>query len=202
MRNSLSKKALGLWKVLRDFRQREDGAITIESVLILPMLFWAVFASYTFYDSYRQGSRNIKAAYAVADVISRERNNIDAAYVDTLQELMEIMVATRAPISMRVAYLNYNADDDEHNVFWSCVRGTNYTNWDDATITQIKAALPNMPNNGKMIVVETRNLYRPPFNIGFTIDAFDMGNFVFTHPRVFDNIELTDPDPTGCVSYV
>lgn len=202
MIEQLSNKAARLRTQLRRFREREDGAITIEAMLILPMLLWSMLASYTFYDGYRQGSRNIKAAYAVADVLSRERNMIDSAYMNTMLELMDRMVSTRAPVSLRIAYLNYNAEDDVHNVFWTCVRGDRFPNWDDGTIAQIKDALPAMPDNGKMIVVETHNVYQPPFDIGFDINAFDMGNFVFTHPRVFDNIELTNPDPAGCISYV
>ncbi len=199
MRRHLRTKVLGLVKKVQRFRKREDGSISIEAMLVLPMLFWSVLASYTFYDSYRQGSRNIKAAYAVADVVSRERNEIDSGYVDTLRELMEVMVSTRAPVSLRMSYLIYDQANDVHTVEWSCVRGTHFNNWNNGTIAQIKDSLPTMPNNGRMIVVETQNTYRPPFNIGFTIDAFDMRNFVFTHPRVLDLIVLSDPVPTGCV---
>ncbi len=180
---------------LRRFLRREDGLITIESMMILPLLLWSVFASYTYFDSYRQSTLNIKAAYAVADIISRERGALNENYIDTMHELMETMVSTRAPVSMRVSYLIYDEDTELHNVEWSCIRGETYKKqWTSADIAQIKDYLPDMPDNGSMIVVETNNTYRAPFNIGFDFDNFSMGNFVFTHPRVFDNIRNDDPN--------
>lgn len=162
-------------------------------MLVLPMLFWSVMASYTFYDSYRQSARNIKGAYAVADVISRERNMINSAYVTTLHDLLETMVATRAPVSLRMSFLNYDEDNERHDILWSCVRGGVYQQLSVEEAAKMKQLLPAMPDNGKMIVVETSNLYRAPFNIGFGFEDYSMGNFVFTHPRVFDNIVASDP---------
>lgn len=191
-----------LKSAMRGFFRREDGAITIESMLILPMVFWSVFTSYTYFDGYRQSSLNTKAAYAVADVLSRERNAVNDAYVNTLHDLMETMVSTRAPVSMRVSYLIFEADDGEdaepgdgtHDIVWSCVRGAAFQQMSEADEDYIKNALPTMPDNGRMIVVETHNTYRAPFNIGFGFDDFVMGNLVFTHPRVYDNIH----GPAAC----
>ncbi len=187
---------------LRRFFRREDGAITIESMLILPMVFWSVFTSYTYFDGYRQSSLNTKAAYAVADIISRERNTINDTYVNTLHDLLETMVSTRAPISTRITYLIFEASDDEnsqpgdgtHDIVWSCVRGSGFQKLRDEDSDYVKNALPMMPDNGRMIIVETTNTYRAPFNIGFGFDDFEMGNLVFTHPRVFDNIH----GPASC----
>lgn len=177
---------------IRKFFRREDGLITVESMLILPVLFWSVLASYTYFDSYRQSTLNIKSAYAVADIISRERGVVDDNYIDTMQELMETMVSTRAPVSLRVSYMYYDATTKLHEVEWSCIRGITYKKrWTNADIALIKDYLPTMPDNGSMIVVETDNTYRAPFNIGYNFDSFSMGNFVFTHPRVFDKIEGT-----------
>ncbi|WP_170603878.1 TadE/TadG family type IV pilus assembly protein [Ruegeria arenilitoris] len=178
---------------LKQFFDREDGIITVEAVLVLPMMFWSIFASYTYYDSYRQSARNIKAAYTVADIISRERNMINATYINTMHSLLETMVSTRAPVSMRISFLLYEEPTDGHTVLWSCVRGGVYNSLNDGDAKLMKPLLPTMPDNGKMIVVETNNTYRAPFNIGFGFDDFSMGNFVFTHPRVFDNIVASTP---------
>lgn len=175
------------------FLKREDGIISVESMLILPMLFWSMFASYTYYDSYRQSTLNIKSTYAIADTISREDEDVNIAYMNTLYDLLQTMVDTRAPVSMRVTYLTYDGENDVHDVLWSCVRGQAYQKWIDAEIDKIKHRLPVMPDNGSMIVVETNNTYVAPFRIGFEFSDFPMNNFVFTHPRVFDNIVNTDP---------
>jgi len=182
-------------KYLSGFFRKEEGAITIESMLILPMVLWSVFASYTYFDGYRQSSRNIKAAYAVADIVSRERNSLTTTYIDTLHDLLETMVSTRAPMSMRVSYLLYHEDEDQLEVLFSCFRGTSFPGLTDDDAVFMKGGLPDMPDNGSMIVVETRNTYRAPFNIAFGFEDFEMNNFVFTHPRFNDQIVPPDDDP-------
>ena len=183
--------------LLNRFLKREDGALSVEAMLILPLLFWSMFASYTYYDSYRQSAINIKGAYAVADVLSREAEDVNAAYINTVYDLLENMVDTRAPVSMRVTYLTYDGDNDLHDVLWSCVRGTGYQKWTDAEIVKIKQRLPVMPDNGSMILVETNNTYKAPFQMAFKFADFEMDNLVFTHPRVFDQIVNTDPACLG-----
>lgn len=184
-----------LLKVLINrFLKREDGLISVEAMLILPMLFWSMFASYTYYDSYRQSARNIKGAYAIADIISREDEDINTKYVDTLFDLLNAMVYTRSPVSMRVSYIEYIGNDSgvlAHNVVWSCVRGTTYPQLINSEIDKIKHRIPVMPVNGSMIIVETNNTYKAPFQMGFEFADFEMENFVFTHPRVFDQVVNT-----------
>ncbi|SHI55504.1 hypothetical protein SAMN05444404_0509 [Ruegeria lacuscaerulensis ITI-1157] len=183
------KSVLGRLKRLKN---SEDGLITVEAVLMVPLLFWSLTASYTFFNSYHQSARNLKAAYAVADVISRERGTINATYVDTLYSLLKNMVADRSEMHMRVSFVEYDKDDDKHLVHWSCIRGTKFPKWTDGTINEIKTRLPVMPDHGRMILVETSNTYRPPFKLWITRDEYDMDNFVFTHPRVYDNIHSED----------
>jgi len=183
------KSVLGQLKRLKN---SEDGLITVEAVLMVPLLFWSLTASYTFFNSYHQSARNLKAAYAVADVISRERGTINANYVDTLYSLLNNMVADRSEMHMRVSFLEYDKDDDKHLVHWSCIRGTKFPKWTDGTINEIKNRLPVMPDYGRLILVETSNTYRPPFKLWITLDEFDMDNFIFTHPRVYDNIRAGD----------
>lgn len=174
---------------LKRFKRSEDGLITIEAVLMVPVLFWSLTASYTFFNSYHQSARNLKAAYAVADIISRERGTITSTYVETLYSLMQNMVEERSDMNMRISFLRYDKPDKRHYVLWSCARGADFTTkWDNGNIHQLEDRLPTMPDNGKMIVVETSNLYRPPFKLLVTRPPYYMNNFVFTHPRVFDNI--------------
>lgn len=194
--NSLTHKSLA--RFFPGFFRREDGLITVEAVLVLPMLFLSMWLSFNFYESYRQSGRNIKAAYALADIVSRERNAIDATYVDTLYDLMGTIVSERSDLAMRITYLQYNKKDGDetgsHEVYWSCERGSmKLGKWTNGNVSQLKKALPEMPNKGRMIIVETRNTFRRPYNISIGSAELPMDNFVFTHPRVFDQIVNTDP---------
>ena len=82
-------------RYLKRFSRKESGVISVEAVMIYPLLFWGMCASYTFFDGYKQSSRNLKASYAIADVISRERNDINATYMDTLYDLLQAYATAR-----------------------------------------------------------------------------------------------------------
>ncbi len=168
--------------------KNEDGIMTVEALIVLPLLFWSIWASYNFFDGYRQSARNLKATYALADIISRERSTVNSAYIDTLYDVARTMVAQRSDMSMRVTFVRFDEPDDAHYVLWSCVRGDDAVKLTDASVGQIKDQLPLMPDNGKMILVETNNTYRRPFKFLWGSDELLMENFVFTHPRVYDNI--------------
>ncbi|WP_170441865.1 TadE/TadG family type IV pilus assembly protein [Ruegeria arenilitoris] len=181
-------------RYLKRFSRKESGVISIEAVMIYPLLFWGMCASFSFFDGYKQSSRNLKASYAIADVISRERNDITATYIDSLYDLLQQMISDRSDVSMRISFLRFDLPDDRHYVQWSCVRGQSFEEWNDGTIGEIRNKLPIMPDNGKMILVEVKDWYRRPFLIGYGDEEFAMDNFVFTHPRVYDKIDA----PGGC----
>lgn len=174
------------------FRREENGILSVEAIMVFPLVIWSIWASYSFFDGYRQSARNLKASYAVADVISRERTTINATYIDTLYGLLQTMVADRSDVSMRITYLVYKDEGKVHRVEWSCVRGETFQKWSTETFEQIKGRLPEMTDEGKMIVVETEDLYRRPYQLGFGDNEFTMSNFVFTQPRHFDQIRI-DP---------
>ncbi len=177
---------------LRQFSRKEDGVVTIEAVMIFPLIFWGMWASYSFFDGYRHSARNLKAAYALADVLSRESSTVDADYITTLYDLQQWMISDRSDVSMRVSFLRWDEPDDRHYVLWSCVRGESYDEWTDASVGDIKDKLPVMQDNGTMILVETLDLYTRPFKIGFGDHEFSMENFIFTQPRGYHNINATD----------
>ncbi len=172
---------------LNRFAKNEEGSLAIETIIIVPWLFWSIIASYTFFDGYRQSAANIKAAYAVADIVSREDGVVNDAYIDTLMEVMEFMVAEGTEMNLRVTYFEYLDDEKRHEVHWSRSRGPLFNDMTNSDIAQIKDKLPVMPNYGRMILVETNNLYQRPYKIGFEREV-RLENFVFTHPRVFDQI--------------
>lgn len=182
---------------LKRFGREEDGILTIEAIMVFPLLIWSIWATYTYFDGYRQSARNLKASYAVADVISREKTTIDETYIDTLYGVLQHMVSDRSEMSMRMTFVTYDLPSDTHDVCWSFVRGDAFEEWTNGTISAIKGKLPVMPDYGKMIIVETENLYRRPYKLGFGRNEFPMSNFVFTHPRVFDNVTAYEDDCLG-----
>ncbi len=169
--------------------KNEDGIMTVEALIVLPLLFWSIWASYNFFDGYRQSSRNLKATYAIADVISRERSIINGSYVDTLYEIFQTMVDQSAFMTMRVTFFRFDQAEDAHYILWSCARG-DAVELPEGFFGKF-SLLPEMPDNGKMIYVETMHLYERPYKFLWGEDHLLMENTVFTHPRVYDNINVS-----------
>ncbi|WP_170788416.1 TadE/TadG family type IV pilus assembly protein [Ruegeria lacuscaerulensis] len=176
VRNLLNRKA-------RD----ERGALSVEAVLVFPMLFWTVTGTYTFFDGFRQSAANLRAAYTVGDLISRETSEVTDTYVDSMQELMERMVDNGTPLRVRISLVRYDEGDARHYVDWSAIRGF-CDQLDNDNITSISGSLPPMPDQDTLIIVETSNDFDPAFGGAAVIgdwvsDDSTFENFVFTRPR-------------------
>ena len=78
---------------LRRFAAAESGALSVEAVIIFPILLWAFIAMFVFWDAFKAQNINLKATYTVADLISREDDPIDAAYVDGMNDVYEFLIA-------------------------------------------------------------------------------------------------------------
>lgn len=162
------------------FRKDEDGSVSVEAIIIIPLLFWAIMAVFSYFDGYRQSALNLKAAYTIGDLISRETQEVDDTYIDTMQELMTMMVGSRTDVDIRISLIRFDEDDNRHYVNWSTVRGFTEELTDD-NIGDLRDKLPPMPDADTLILVETSNLFVAPFNVG--IDDIELDNFVFTRPR-------------------
>ncbi|TMV08035.1 pilus assembly protein [Ruegeria sediminis] len=173
-------------KSLKNFRSDESGSILVEALLALPVLLWAIAATFTYFDGFRQSASNLKAAFTVSDLISRETRTITETYLDSMHELMELMVDNGTQMNVRISLIAFDEDDDRHYVRWSGIRGFD-EEWTDDNIHLIRDKLPPMPNADTLILVETSNTYVPFFNVGLGNNiTFD--NFVFTRPRFTNEI--------------
>ena len=184
-----------LFSRLRRFRDETDGNVTIEFVLAMPILFWAFMASFVFYDGYRQSTVNLKAAYTIGDLISRETEEINDNYIDSMHNLLTMMVdsASSGDVDLRISVVRWDEADDRYYVDWSANRGFS-EELADANVMELETRLPVMPDNERVILIETNNLFRPLFRVG--LDDIDLENFVFTRPRFVSQVvwEVNDVD--------
>ncbi|MBW4707744.1 hypothetical protein KX928_08085 [Roseobacter sp. YSTF-M11] len=167
-------------RVLRTFARREDGNIALETLIIVPILFWAYLALFVIFDAYRQHSINQKAAYTIGDMVSREDRALTPAYMTGTRNLFDSLARSATPSSVRVTSVWFDAANNLYVCDWSESIGTVV----DASITQVEnwdTILPVMPNFERITVVETWTRYEAPFNIG--IADHDIHNFIFTRPR-------------------
>ncbi len=109
---------------LRSFRSDERASVTIEFVMISPLIMLWILGSYVFFDTYRQATAAAKATYLVGDIVSRllELDDNDLQY--TMTELFDHLT-WRAPGGkwVRITSVSYDEDADQYNVEWSTVIG-------------------------------------------------------------------------------
>ncbi len=165
---------------LKSFAADTRGSVSVEFVMVMPFLFWAYMATYVFFDGYRQSAVNLKAAYTISDLISRETDVITEDYISSMHSLMQLMTRTSSQVDLRITVIRWSQADNRYYVDWSTNRGYDF-NLSDATIGDIEAKLPVMPDNERVILVETINTFVPLFNVG--MDNKELENFVFTRPR-------------------
>ncbi|TNJ41812.1 TadE/TadG family type IV pilus assembly protein [Phaeobacter sp. B1627] len=167
--------------ILRRFRRREEGNVSVEVAFYLPFLLGIFAATYTLFDLFRQETVNTKAAYTISDLISRETAALNDDYIDSMFTLAQLLVRSDSGMSMRVSVIRWDEDDNRYYVDWSVERGDLMNVWTDGTVSDIEAKLPTMPDQERVILVETWNNVEPAFNIGFS--TRNIYNFVFTRPR-------------------
>lgn len=166
---------------LRRFRQREDGSIAIEAAFYIPFLLLVFALMYTLFDLFRQDTVNTKAAYTISDLISRETTALDDDYIDSMFELGKLLIRKDSGMSMRISVLHWDDTDDRFYVDWSVERGDMMDTWTNDTVDAIETDLPMMPDQERVIVVETWNDILPAFNVG--LDGQNIYKLVFTRPR-------------------
>ena len=165
---------------IRSFYDDTSGNISVEFVLAMPILFWSFMAVYVYFDGYRQSAVNLKAAYTISDLISRETEAINEDYIDSMVNLLTFLTRSNSNVDLRITVIRWDESDDRYYVDWSANRGfvSDLTN---ANIAEIEPRLPAMPDAERVILVETANNFVPLFNVG--MDNISLDNFVFTRPR-------------------
>lgn len=165
---------------LRIFRAETDASVSVEFVLAMPMLFWAFMATYVFFDGYRQSAVNLKAAYTISDLISRETNPINNNYLDSMYALHRLLTRATSSTTLRITVVHWDENDNRFYRDWSQTRG-NIEPLTSGDVLQLTDKLPSMPNAERVILVETTNSFTPIYNVG--LNALSLDNFVFTRPR-------------------
>ena len=187
---------------LRAFRTRETGGVSVEAVIIFPLLLWAYAAMFIYWDAFKAQNVNLKATYTIADMISRESVLITPEYIDGMNNLYTFLIRAGEGNDVRVSVVEFVSDPNfpdapaTMNLRWSHATGE-YKGHND--VSPIESELPLLPGGSELIVVETRMTWSPPFNFKLEpvgLDTRDMVNLVFTSPRFVPAIRW-DADGDG-----
>jgi Flp pilus assembly protein TadG len=163
------------------FAQDTAGTITAETLVILVPLCWCYFGTFVFFDALRTQNLNQKAAYTIADMLSRQTAGVDDAYIQQMQDLFDYLTLSQGPASLRISSVRYKEDTDEHILQWS--RGTKTTGaHTQASLNATANKIPAMPDGDVVIIVETFTEFTPlSSNVG--IDPRTLTSFIVTRPR-------------------
>ncbi|WP_413870599.1 pilus assembly protein [Albidovulum sp.] len=174
----LSRLRLRTLDRLRDSR----GSMPVEGLIAATWLIWWYVASFQFFDAYRQKNINLKAAYTIADMVSRVQPDdaVDSGYIDGLNTLFDYLTFSRRATWIRVSSVIWDPADNRYEIAWSYATGP-VGGQTDATIQNDAYRLPVMPAGDSVIVVETNMAYEPIFNIGLNAQWYR--TFIATRPR-------------------
>jgi Flp pilus assembly protein TadG len=172
------------------FLSQEAGGLSVETVIIFPLLLWAYAAMFIFWDAYKAQNVNLKATYTVADMISRAEAPMTPDYLDGANDVYQFLVRSQDGNDTRVSVVEYNTDPSDPTgvnsimrLRWSYATGTHTRH---ADIVPLANRIPSLPVGSELIVVETTMTWIPPFNFSLIptgLDTRQMQNLVFTSPR-------------------
>lgn len=168
--------------ILARFGRREDGQMSIEAALFIPLILMVITATYTLHDAFRYKSLNTKAAYTISDALSRETDPINYAYLDGMVHTLEYLTRSEGPYSLRVTMVRWNKKKNKYIVDWSKTRG-DFNRLRTRDLPSIEDQLPTLLHNERVIVVETATDYVPPFEVPGLVTSELFYNFAFTRPR-------------------
>ena len=187
-------------KAFRFFKADQRGSLSIEAVIALPMLFWAATATFSFYDAYKMQNSIFRANYTIGDMLSRETEAVDQAYLEGLGKVFKYMTSNRGESSwIRVTVVKCKKKCKKTDkslrtmkVVWShSTGGARKLNNTDFAFYNTR--IPLVARGDKLILVETSRQYAAPFNqalVGFM--SRDMVAHSVTRPRFAPQLKWTN----------
>jgi len=175
---------------LSGFRHDERGSVMVEAVITLPLLIWALGATYEFFEVHRYQSARDKASYTIADMVSREMLPITPIYLDNAKTVFDTITNDDGDNALRVTIIKYDSDEDVYSVKWSEVRGAPLLRkLETSDVKQAHARLPKMRDGEELVVVDSLSTYPPMFDVGLT-DGMKVSTKVMTIPRFAPQINF------------
>ncbi len=178
---------IALKRLAGRFGSDDRGTVTVEFVIVLPLLMLWFVGSFVFFQTYRNFSHAEKASFAISDIMSRQ-SEVDSAFLDELDLLFERLLPRRPTGQwLRVSSISYDAANG-YEVLWS----HNAAGGDVVTdASALGEFLPAMADGDTVILTETYVPYRPMVDwVG--IPAMTFANRVVARPRYVSAVAKTD----------
>lgn len=173
----------------------EKGSISVETVIILPVVFWALMASFTFTDAFRAKTGLQRAVFTTGDFMSRVRaNSVSPEFMRGAHEFLVLAAQSPNPVSMRMSLIGWDPDNETYRVVWSFGErsGGRGRMTDDFLEEVLAQRLPKISLGETVLVTEGWMEYDPPFSVGLRPQRF--AEIAVFRPRFATGIRYEDPD--------
>ena len=179
-------------RLLTRFLRSDAGAVSVEAVLMFPLLLWAYGAMFVFWDAFKTQNLNVKATYTIADMISREPEPLDTAYIAGLNTIYGFLLdpfTGDMNNDIRVSVVTNTIDPGSGNevleLDWSCATGSMVAH---PTVDPLVNQVPVIAVNDQLIIVESQMDWTPPIDFG--LPASQRRHLMFTSPRFVPQVLL------------
>ena len=170
------------------FLKDESGLILAEALIMLPLLVWTMVAMFVYWDVFRTINMTQKAAYSVADLLSRQENPISCAYGDGLQNILSFLTPNGHPTMMRITSFEYDEPNEHYDLLFSFSPNDAIAPVNEATIQNWEPRIPELSHLESVFVVETQVDFKAQLDPGLLglligVDDQSFGEFIVTRPR-------------------
>lgn len=184
------RPAQSLSRILSRFRRDERASLTVEFVVILPLIIWAFTATFSIYDVYRHKMLAIKGNYAISDLLSRETDPIDSAYLAGIEDVFEYFAKTtdsNAWLRITPVRCSSNCGNPatrQLRLDWSRATDGQPRLTASDVDTNYRDVVPIAAKGERIIMVESSVHYDPIFSsIVPWVAPFEIRDVVMTRPR-------------------
>lgn len=192
---------------IRRYWNAEAGSVSVEKVIILPVIVWALTASFTFTDAFRQQTSLQKSVYTIADLVSRASGtDLTPGYLEGIHGFMQRMNDAGQEVQMRMTLIGWDDDEQEYRVVWSYANeGGSLTALDNGILNTVyHTQIPSIATGETLLLTEGSVWYEPVFRVGLQSQFFS--EIALTRPRFAPGIPFLDPDapppPSAWCEYV
>lgn len=165
---------------LRLFAGDARGSLSVETAMIYPLLIFAYIATFVFFDAFRSQNVNLKAAYTISDMLSRQTEEVDMDYLNGLNKVFDYLTVSNTETWIRVSVINWSDDENKYRLEWSQAT-SGKASLVQADITDMADQIPVMADGDTLILMQTAMAYEPIFDVGLAARWYE--NLVLTRPR-------------------
>jgi len=162
---------------------------------VLPVIAWALTASFTFTEALRHQTTLQKSVYTASDLVSRASGTIlTPQYLDGIHAFMLRMNETTSEVDLRMTLVGWDEDQDAFRVVWSyAASGGAMGALDDASLNATyREQIPSIALGETLLLTEGVMEYQPVFRVGLQDQVFT--EIALTRPRYSAGLIFSDPN--------